>query len=69
MLCQGLSSLDKLEVLEQKEKEEAKRQSQALAKPVPTLLDKVLVNPSFLSDLFQEGLDFVSNTCQVTPGN
>jgi superfamily II RNA helicase len=67
MMRRGLKSLDELDALEQKEKEEAEKQSQA--GPVSISSNEVPVDPSFLSDSFWEGLDFVDGTRQATPSS
>ena len=67
MLRYGLKSLDELDALEKKEREEASRRSEALA--TSSASAKASVDPLFLPDSFWEGLDFVSETPLVALDN
>jgi hypothetical protein len=67
MLRRGLKSLDELDALEKKEREEASRRSEALA--TSSASAEASVDPSFLPDSFWEGLDFVGETPSVAPDN
>ncbi len=66
MIRRGAATLDELDDLEAKEKENAELLTHAQSVPLPASASEVAVDPSFLSDSFWGDLDFAGGTPAVS---